>query len=82
MNCILKHYCFVSITFLFSFSVLLKFLKEILKFIFYLAGEGNEEISNMIHSYIKEIEDLRCSSCSYYVMHMFWALQGSSIAVC
>nr|XP_024645010.1 kinesin-like protein KIF21A [Macaca nemestrina] len=23
------------------------------------AGEGNEEISNMIHSYIKEIEDLR-----------------------
>uniref|UniRef100_A0A2K5Y623 Kinesin-like protein KIF21A n=1 Tax=Mandrillus leucophaeus TaxID=9568 RepID=A0A2K5Y623_MANLE len=28
------------------------------------AGEGNEEISNMIHSYIKEIEDLRYSSCS------------------
>ncbi|KAL0612198.1 Kinesin-like protein KIF21A, partial [Plecturocebus cupreus] len=25
------------------------------------AGEGNEEISNMIHSYIKEIEDLRPS---------------------
>lgn len=23
------------------------------------AGEGNEEISNMIHNYIKEIEDLR-----------------------
>lgn len=31
---------------------------------FYLAGEGNEEISNMIHSYIKEIEDLRYSSWS------------------
>lgn len=31
---------------------------------FYLVGEGNEEISNMIHSYIKEIEDLRYSSCS------------------
>lgn len=39
-------------------------LKGIFNFIFYLAGEGNEEISNMIHSYIKEIEDLRYGSCS------------------
>ena len=29
--------------------------------LFFLAGEGNEEISNMIHNYIKEIEDLRYS---------------------
>lgn len=35
---------------------------------FYLAGEGNEEISNMIHSYIKEIEDLRYSFLEH-VMH-------------
>lgn len=43
---------------------------------FYFAGEGNEEISNMIHSYIKEIEDLRYSSCSViYNAHLgFWSI--------
>ena len=57
-------FCFHNFSFLLFCFVEVFNLKEILKFIFYLAGEGNEEISNMIHSYIKEIEDLRCSSCS------------------
>ena len=47
---------------------------------FYLAGEGNEEISNMIHSYIKEIEDLRYGFLEH-VMHVcFCSLY--SISVC
>lgn len=42
-------YCYCPfLIFLFSHSPFLS-----------LKGEGNEEISNMIHNYIKEIEDLR-----------------------
>lgn len=45
------------------FILLLSFLNLSLlstfPFFFVHQGEGNEEISNMIHNYIKEIEDLR-----------------------
>lgn len=47
---------------------------------FYIAGEGNEEISNMIHSYIKEIEDLRYCFLEH-VMHVCFC-NICSISVC
>ena len=49
--------------------------KFILSPLFFLAGEGNEEISNMIHNYIKEIEDLRYSLYSAIYNAHIWVLQ-------